>query len=787
MHFRAFQVGTLAIEEPIVTTTFNPLVSIVIPVYNGTNYLGEAIDSALAQTYKNIEVIVVNDGSNDEGGTEALALSYGDKVRYFCKENGGTSSALNVGIKNTRGEYFCWLSHDDLYFPDCVKAQIDVLSKLEDKRTITMTDLNTIDQDYNIMCPDTNYQHHINKWPTRSESRIYPVIYMKLHGCQLMFHRSCFDEVGLFDEEMLVAQDFEFFSRAFRRYPHKLIPKVLGTARDSSNRQGRRSATNGSREYSSLFLSIIDSLSNEEIEQLAPSKLDFLLDMQELYKATGYQEAYEDVTNRLFPHVHINYADLPGKSFNGYELHLEMRRRAQNAAQIVWEKQSNTDSVFGLSGISNNKIFYQYVEQMEAAFGSRSVLSPFTYDIANHPAFLDAHLVHYHIIHHPAFNINMLPILSSLKPSVWTVHDPWALSGHCVHAGTCDKWKTHCFDCEFMDTPFAIPHDNTALQFEIKRRAIANSRIHCIVASAWMENKLKQSPIFDGKKISRIPFGVDQEIFSPGDPEEARTRFGVSKSEVVLLARTDRAFKGVHFLNEAIDLVSATHNVVLMTVGERGLVTKLSSGVKLIELGWVSDTLALVDLYRACDLLLMPSELESFGMMAVEAMSCGKMVLALDVPSSAVPYTIDSPNCGLAVPPSAYAKTLAALLDSPDEIRERGRRAMAFARSEYSHETYINRISDLYREVVNEFVPSMSSSIIIDQLKEHSSSYRSGAVQRGAIDLSLDGGKAGLHLKLNAAKIVHYYQKYGLKPTLEKALIEMKRRLNPYSGWKRPS
>ena len=71
----------------------NILVSIVIPVYNGANYLSEAIDSALAQTYKNIEIIVVNDGSKDDGATEKVALSYGDKIRYFHKENGGVSSA----------------------------------------------------------------------------------------------------------------------------------------------------------------------------------------------------------------------------------------------------------------------------------------------------------------------------------------------------------------------------------------------------------------------------------------------------------------------------------------------------------------------------------------------------------------------------------------------------------------------------------------------------------------------------------------------------------------------
>ena len=104
--------------------TDNPLVSIVIPVYNGSNYLAQAIDSALGQTYPNCEVLVVNDGSDDGGATAELALGYGEKIRYFEKENGGVATALNLGIRQMRGEYFAWLSHDDLYKPEKIELQV---------------------------------------------------------------------------------------------------------------------------------------------------------------------------------------------------------------------------------------------------------------------------------------------------------------------------------------------------------------------------------------------------------------------------------------------------------------------------------------------------------------------------------------------------------------------------------------------------------------------------------------------------------------------------------------
>ena len=108
-----------------------PLISIVIPVYNGSNYLAEAIDSALAQTYPNFEIIVVNDGSNDDGATAAVARRYGDKIRYYEKENGGSSSAINYGISKMYGEWFSWLSHDDLYMPQKLQMEMGYLASLD--------------------------------------------------------------------------------------------------------------------------------------------------------------------------------------------------------------------------------------------------------------------------------------------------------------------------------------------------------------------------------------------------------------------------------------------------------------------------------------------------------------------------------------------------------------------------------------------------------------------------------------------------------------------------------
>jgi len=125
---------------------FNPKVSIIIPVYNGSNYMREAIESALAQTYENIEIIVINDGSSDGGKTDEIARSYGDRINYILKENGGVATALNTGIREMTGEYFSWLSHDDVYYPEKIEKHVQYIGKSKDRNIVTFCGHELIDE-----------------------------------------------------------------------------------------------------------------------------------------------------------------------------------------------------------------------------------------------------------------------------------------------------------------------------------------------------------------------------------------------------------------------------------------------------------------------------------------------------------------------------------------------------------------------------------------------------------------------------------------------------------------
>ncbi len=201
-------------------TEDTPLVSIVIPVYNGSNYLSEAIKSALEQSYKNIEIIVVNDGSNDSEETRRIAESFGSKIRYFEKVNGGVSSALNLGIKEMRGDYFAWLSHDDIYHPDNISIQIKSNEGLNNN--------------FVLACSTTVFETSFSFTPKlKQQKKIIlsrPLDFFSkgwVFGCSLLIPKNILTEINGFNDGNKTTQDIELIWEILRVTEIHMINDIL--------------------------------------------------------------------------------------------------------------------------------------------------------------------------------------------------------------------------------------------------------------------------------------------------------------------------------------------------------------------------------------------------------------------------------------------------------------------------------------------------------------------------------------------------------------------------------
>lgn len=119
----------------------NPLVSIIIPCYNGENFVYRLLNSIQEQTYSNIEVVFVNDGSQDK--TEEIATQYlkkmnnrGMQCHYIYQENGGVCSAINRGLAIFHGDYIMYPNSDDWMFPDCVRKMVEYMEANREKGTV---------------------------------------------------------------------------------------------------------------------------------------------------------------------------------------------------------------------------------------------------------------------------------------------------------------------------------------------------------------------------------------------------------------------------------------------------------------------------------------------------------------------------------------------------------------------------------------------------------------------------------------------------------------------------
>jgi teichuronic acid biosynthesis glycosyltransferase TuaG len=212
--------------------------TIIVPVYNGSNYIFECLQSIKGNRSENIEVLIVNDGSNDDHLTRKIVKRYFPEFKYIeLISNMGVAQALNIGIENASGTYISWISHDDRIKHNYVKETQNYIKNCNNK--IFIHDFDIIDPHNNLVHKDI-YLNTVGELGNSDNDIQSLFLYGRLNGCTLVIHRDIFLKYGKFNQAKKFTQDYDYWSR--------LINKEIFTFTNKNLIDYRIHDTNGTKE-----------------------------------------------------------------------------------------------------------------------------------------------------------------------------------------------------------------------------------------------------------------------------------------------------------------------------------------------------------------------------------------------------------------------------------------------------------------------------------------------------------------------------------------------------------
>jgi glycosyltransferase involved in cell wall biosynthesis len=210
----------------ITTANKYPLVSVVITAYNRSAFLRDTLDSIQNQTYSNIEILVVDDGSNKEEAVKnKLLCEKFDKCIYYYKANSGQPASRNYGIKRAKGKFVAFCDDDDLWVLDKLEKQVAVLNNIPDYGLVTGS-IENINENGSKTGVVKSHKGH-------SHGYVFSDFLIKNRTASIipLVRKEVFNKVGYFNTDFTIGEDWEFWRRVSYYYKFYAIPEVLGYVR----------------------------------------------------------------------------------------------------------------------------------------------------------------------------------------------------------------------------------------------------------------------------------------------------------------------------------------------------------------------------------------------------------------------------------------------------------------------------------------------------------------------------------------------------------------------------
>jgi glycosyltransferase involved in cell wall biosynthesis len=413
--------------------------------------------------------------------------------------------------------------------------------------------------------------------------------------------------------------------------------------------------------------------------------------------------------------LHLNTSDEGGAARAMIRLSRGLERLGHASSMLVGYRRNQEPGIGELKG-PNDKVWDRVTRSLDLRFSLNAWSYRISWQIHQMRLFQQADIINLHNLHGGYFNYRALPGLAHHKPVVWTLHDMWALTGHCAYSYDCERWKTGCHHCPLLREPgrqivepWPLSLDRSRAVWNSKRDVYRKTPLHIVTPSKWLYGMVKSSILGSASSVHYVPYGVDPEVFHPSDRRTARHALGLPPDAQVIffsaaprrnMLRADHR-KGLAYLLQALEQLPVSHSTWLLTSGSLSELDQYSGQFHVRQLGYVNDERLQQLAFAAADLFVAPSLADNLPLTLIEALTCGTPVVAFD--AGGIPELVRHMETGyLARHKDAADLThgIKVLLQDESLRRRMGQRGRKIAEAEYSLEIQGRRYVNIYEEVL---------------------------------------------------------------------------------------
>jgi len=306
-------------------------------------------------------------------------------------------------------------------------------------------------------------------------------------------------------------------------------------------------------------------------------------------------------------------------------------KRTGMDARVLCRYKSLDDSVL----IPSKPFLERAIGKFTKRFGLNDIHLVGSDAVTDLQEFKDADVLDIHCLHSDTFSYLGLPALTAKKPTVFTFHDMWPITGHCHASLECERWKSGCGNCPHLETYPAVRRDATALEWRLKKWAYKRSKFSIIAPSRWLCDKIQESSLGE-VPVHHVPHGVDLDVFKPLNRDQCRQQLGIPLGKNVILFAAEsmmRPLKGADLLVQTLQSLpeGVKRDSVLLVFGETSEEILKQIPMPVVDLGYLHRDCFKAIAYSSANVLLNPSRAESFGLVVLESIACGTPVVSFGV------------------------------------------------------------------------------------------------------------------------------------------------------------